>query len=43
LTRAVALLSATKVHRVFIVDSDESFTAVGVVSITDILRFVMAD
>jgi len=40
LTRAVALLSATKVHRVFIVDSEESFKATAVLSITDIFNFL---
>lgn len=42
LTRAVALLSATKVHRVFVVDNEEHFNLVAVLSITDILRFVLA-
>jgi CBS domain-containing protein len=41
LTRAVALLSATKVHRVFVVDGEEHFNLVGVLSITDVLRFIV--
>eukprot|EP01126_Amoeba_proteus_P060518 TRINITY_DN800_c0_g3_i6.p1 TRINITY_DN800_c0_g3~~TRINITY_DN800_c0_g3_i6.p1 ORF type:complete len:280 (-),score=40.28 TRINITY_DN800_c0_g3_i6:291-1130(-) len=41
ITRAVALLSSTRVHRVFIVNNDCDFVAMGVVSITDILKFIV--
>eukprot|EP01127_Copromyxa_protea_P020787 TRINITY_DN6989_c0_g1_i4.p1 TRINITY_DN6989_c0_g1~~TRINITY_DN6989_c0_g1_i4.p1 ORF type:complete len:112 (+),score=6.79 TRINITY_DN6989_c0_g1_i4:319-654(+) len=41
-TRAVALLSATQVHRVFIVDNVDQFRLLGVLAISDILRFIVA-
>eukprot|EP01126_Amoeba_proteus_P035088 TRINITY_DN3526_c0_g4_i4.p1 TRINITY_DN3526_c0_g4~~TRINITY_DN3526_c0_g4_i4.p1 ORF type:complete len:224 (+),score=27.21 TRINITY_DN3526_c0_g4_i4:386-1057(+) len=43
LTRAVALLGSTRVHRVFVVNNESEFIAVGVVSITDILKFLIQD
>eukprot|EP01126_Amoeba_proteus_P008341 TRINITY_DN1307_c0_g2_i9.p1 TRINITY_DN1307_c0_g2~~TRINITY_DN1307_c0_g2_i9.p1 ORF type:complete len:315 (+),score=22.67 TRINITY_DN1307_c0_g2_i9:199-1143(+) len=41
LTRAVALLGSTRIHRVFVVNNDTDFVAIGVVSITDILKFLI--
>jgi predicted transcriptional regulator len=38
LSRAVGLLAATRVHRIFVVDTDEHFVPVSVLSITDILK-----
>jgi CBS-domain-containing membrane protein len=38
LSRAVGLLAATRVHRIFVVDSEEHFVPVSVLSITDILK-----
>jgi len=39
LTRAVGLLSSTGVHRVFIVNNQNDLQPVGVLSITDVLKF----
>jgi len=41
LVRAVALLAATRVHRVFVVDNEEHYRPVKVISITDILNFLL--
>eukprot|EP01123_Difflugia_compressa_P000662 TRINITY_DN1077_c0_g1_i4.p1 TRINITY_DN1077_c0_g1~~TRINITY_DN1077_c0_g1_i4.p1 ORF type:complete len:328 (-),score=48.37 TRINITY_DN1077_c0_g1_i4:181-1164(-) len=41
LSRAVALLAATRVHRVFIVDGEKDYRPVRVLSITDILKFMV--
>jgi CBS domain-containing protein len=38
LSRAVGLLAATRVHRIFVVESEERFVPVSVLSITDILK-----
>jgi len=38
LSRAVGLLAATRVHRVFVVDGEEHYRPVRIISITDILR-----
>jgi len=37
LSKAVALLAATRVHRVFVVDDEEHYRAIRVISISDIL------
>jgi len=39
LVYAVGLLASTKIHRLFICDTEESYRPVGVMSITDILRY----
>jgi len=41
LSRAVALLAATRVHRVFVVDGEEHYHPVRIISITDILRYLV--
>jgi len=41
LARAVALLAATRVHRVFVVDDEEHYRPIKVISITDILNFLL--
>lgn len=41
LSRAVGLLSATKVHRIFVVDDGEKYAPVSVLSITDILKILV--
>jgi len=43
LARAVALLAATRVHRVFVVSDEEHYRPVKVISITDILTFLLAE
>jgi len=40
LALAIAKLAATEVHRLYIVDSSEDYTPVGVISLTDVLRYV---
>jgi len=42
LGRAVALLAATRVHRVFVVDDEEHYRPIKVISITDILNYLIA-
>ena len=42
ISRAVALLAATKVHRVFVVDNEENYAPVRVISITDVLKYLVA-
>jgi len=39
LKRAIHLIAATKVHRIFVIDDDKSFQPVRVLSITDILTY----
>jgi CBS-domain-containing membrane protein len=41
LSRAVTLLAATKVHRVFVVNDEEHYAPVRVISLTDILRYLL--
>jgi len=41
LSKVVGLLAATKVHRVYVVDHDDCFCPVSVVSITDILAYIV--
>eukprot|EP01126_Amoeba_proteus_P038262 TRINITY_DN3980_c0_g1_i2.p1 TRINITY_DN3980_c0_g1~~TRINITY_DN3980_c0_g1_i2.p1 ORF type:complete len:179 (-),score=31.82 TRINITY_DN3980_c0_g1_i2:137-673(-) len=41
ITRAVALLSSTRVHRIFIVNNESDFVPIGVLSITDLLKFLV--
>jgi len=41
LLRAIGLLAATRVHRVFVVDNEQDYKPVAVVSITDILNLVV--
>jgi len=40
LSRAIGLLAATKVHRIYVVESESNYAAVGVISISDILRYL---
>jgi len=40
-SRAVGLLAATKVHRIFVVDNGDNFVPVSVLSITDVLKFIV--
>uniref|UniRef100_A0A6B2LAX9 CBS domain-containing protein n=1 Tax=Arcella intermedia TaxID=1963864 RepID=A0A6B2LAX9_9EUKA len=40
LSRAVSLLAATRVHRVFVVDNDENYKPIRIISITDIFKFL---
>jgi len=40
LSRAIGLLAATRVHRVFVVNSEQEFRPVRVISISDILRYL---
>lgn len=40
LGRAIAVLAATRVHRVFLVDTEESYKPIAAISITDILRLL---
>jgi CBS domain-containing protein len=39
--KAIGLLAATKVHRVFVVDNEHDYRPVAVISITDILNYMM--
>jgi len=41
LSRAVAQLAATKVHRVFVVDGEEHYKPVRIISVTDILKYLV--
>jgi CBS-domain-containing membrane protein len=41
LSRAVALLAATRVHRVFVVDDEEHYKPIRVISLTDILHYLL--
>jgi len=41
LSRAVALLAATRVHRVFVVDNETHYRPIKVISITDILNYLI--
>jgi len=41
LSRAVALLAATRVHRIFVVNDEASYNPVRVISLTDILRYLL--
>jgi len=41
ISRAIGLIAATRVHRVFVVDTEKDFRAVRVISITDILKYLM--
>jgi len=41
ISRAIGLIAATRVHRVFVVDSEKDFRPVRVISITDILKYLM--
>jgi CBS domain-containing protein len=41
ISRAIGLIAATRVHRVFVVDNEKDFRAVRVISITDILKYLM--
>jgi len=40
LSRAIGLLVATKVHRIFVVDNEQNFRPIKVISITDILKYL---
>jgi len=39
LTRAIQLIAATRVHRIFVMDSEKSFKPIRVISISDILKY----
>lgn len=41
ISRAIGLIAATRVHRVFVVDNEKDFKPVRVISITDILKYLM--
>jgi CBS-domain-containing membrane protein len=41
LSRAVALLAATRVHRIFVVNDESHYAPVRVISLTDILRYLL--
>eukprot|EP01124_Arcella_intermedia_P026809 TRINITY_DN512_c0_g1_i1.p1 TRINITY_DN512_c0_g1~~TRINITY_DN512_c0_g1_i1.p1 ORF type:complete len:322 (-),score=73.36 TRINITY_DN512_c0_g1_i1:16-981(-) len=41
LSRAVALLAATRVHRVFVVDGEEHYRPIRVISITDVFKYLI--
>lgn len=40
LSRAIGVLAATKVHRVFLVDNEQDYRPAAAISITDILRYL---
>jgi len=42
LSRAIALIAATRVHRVFVVDDEEHFRPIQVISVTDILNYILS-
>jgi len=42
LSRAIALIAATRVHRVFVVDNEEHYRPIRVISVTDILNFLLS-
>jgi len=42
LSRAIALLAATNVHRVFVVNNEEAYHPTRVISITDILKYLLS-
>jgi len=41
LAKAIGLLAATRVHRVFVVDSEKDYRPIAVISITDILNHLL--
>jgi len=41
LKRAIHLIAATKVHRVFVIDNEMNFHPIRVLSITDILSYIV--
>jgi CBS domain-containing protein len=41
LVYAIGLISSTKIHRLFLCDNEESYRPIGVISITDILRYLV--
>jgi CBS-domain-containing membrane protein len=41
LGRAVGLLVATRIHRIFVTDDERSYRPIAVISITDILRYLL--
>jgi len=42
LSKAVGLLAATRVHRIYVIDNEVNFQPVKVVSITDIFKFLIS-
>jgi CBS domain-containing protein len=42
LSRAIALIAATRVHRVFVVDDEQHYRPIRVISVTDILNFLLS-
>lgn len=43
LGHAIGLIASTRVHRVFVVDNEENYQPIAVISITDILKFLMKE
>jgi len=41
LSRAIALIAATRVHRVFVVDNEDNYRPIRVISVTDILNYLL--
>jgi len=41
LVYAIGLIASTKIHRLFVCDTEEAYRPVGVLSITDILRYIV--
>jgi len=42
LTRAIKLIAATRVHRIFVMDDEKSYKPITVISITDILNYLVS-
>lgn len=40
---AIGLIASTRVHRVFVVDNEENYQPIAVISITDILKYLMKE
>jgi len=43
LGHAIGLIASTRVHRVFVVDNEQSYAPTAVISITDVLKHLMKD
>jgi len=42
ISRAIGLIAATRVHRVFVVDDEEHYKPIRVISVTDILSYILS-
>jgi len=42
LVYAIGLIASTKIHRIFICDNEDSYQPIGVISITDILKYLVS-